>query len=414
MAQPQLNPSSSEKDQALNVLERLHILPSSARAYKLSDSFAASLRLALTGGGNHRSFGVPCSTPDKHQVSIDFLDAYAQRQWETILYYVVSSAGTGMEGGIEISNGSKTLLKLGNFVVEKARRPTITQMGFEFLLQETNGQVWNLLIVYLDNAENLKMDPVDVLSFLFTLGSLTLGQDYSTANLSPTQIQMLEDLADFGLIYRRSPDSIRYYPTRLATTLTSDAPALLTSTAGPSASSSLAAATSERSGFIIVETNYRIYAYTTSPLTTAILALFTHLTIRFPNMVAGKLTKESVQTAITYGITADQIVSYLTTHAHPQLHKTHPVLPPTVVDQIRLWQIEGDRMRATPGFLFKEFAGEEEYKGAVEYADTLGVLVWRNDGKRLFFVTRYEQLMGYFRNKPKKGAGAGAGAGAAG
>ena len=47
------------------------------------------------------------------------------------------------------------------------------------------------------------MDPVDILHFLFMLGSLQLGQDYSLANLSLTQKGMLEDLRDYGIVYQR-------------------------------------------------------------------------------------------------------------------------------------------------------------------------------------------------------------------
>lgn len=252
------------------------------------------------------------------------------------------------------------------------------------------------------------MDNVDVLSFLFTLGSLEVGQDYSTATLSPTQKQMLDDLHDFGIIYRNPSDPSRFYPTRLATTLTSDSNAL-TSSHG---SAVISSATSSQKGFIVIETNYRIYAYTNSPLQISILNLFTKLSTRYPNMVSGRLSKESIQRAIQRGITSQQIISYLTTHAHPVMgtRSTNPVaaaasqngvpsLPPTVVDQIRLWQIEGDRMKTTPGYLFREFRDQGEYDECVEYADTVGVLTWRNDAKRCFFVTRHEQIAAFIKNR---------------
>lgn len=240
------------------------------------------------------------------------------------------------------------------------------------------------------------MDPVDVLSFLFMLGSLELGQDYSIANLTATQRQMLDDLADFGIVYRPESSSDRFYPTRLATTLTSD-PAALHNTSSQF-DNSLGSSGNGR-GYIIIETNYRMYAYTSSLLQIAVLNLFTRLSSRFPNLVSGKLTKESVQRAISYGITADQIISFLATHAHPQMQKNIPVLPPTVVDQIRLWQIEGDRMKTTPGFLLKEFATQAEYNDLLSYAESLGVLVWKSDAKRCFFVNRIEQLSQYIKNK---------------
>lgn len=237
------------------------------------------------------------------------------------------------------------------------------------------------------------MDSVDVLSFLFTLGSLELGTSYSTTNLTPTQQQMLEDLADFGLIHRPSPTSASYYPTRLATTLTSDAPAL----PNTASSSTTSTNTTNAKGYIIVETNYRLYAYTSSPLLISILSLFSDLKTRYPNLVTAKLTKTSTTRAIQSGITSEQIISYLLTHAHPILSTQNPILPPTVVDQIRLWQLEGERMEAHQGYLIKDVGGAEEYEKAVKYAEALGVLRERFDAKGWFFVSRMEQMGAYFK-----------------
>ena len=311
-----------------------------------------------------------------------------------------------------VSEGVKKLLRDGGLVAGKVKAPTITQEGFAFVLQDVNAQVWTILLLYLDNASlvrsvphfqshklNLKMnmDPVDVLSFLFMLGSLELGQDYSKANLSPTQTQMLDDLADFGLVYQNSTSSQRFFPTRLATTLTSDASALSNSTNFSSPLRSGSSASQEGSGFILIETNYRVYAYTSSPLQIAILQLFCRLSTRYPNMVAGKITRESVRRAVSMGITSDQIISFLSTHAHLQMRKDHPVLPATVVDQIKLWQIENERMKATPGYFLSGFVTVQEYEGAVQYAREIGVLSWSNDEKRAFFVTRIEQMSTYLK-----------------
>lgn len=242
------------------------------------------------------------------------------------------------------------------------------------------------------------MDSVDVLSFLFMLGSLELGQDYSKATLSPTQLQMLEDLSDFGIVYQQSATSSRFYPTRLATTLSSNAGALRRASAG----FDTGLRSSDGKGFIIIETNYRIYAYTTSPLQIAILQLFSRLSTRYPNMVSGKITRESIRKAVKMGITSEQIISFLNAHAHPQMQKQSLILPPTVIDQIRLWQIEGERMKATLGFFFKDFLTALEYEACCNYADEVGVLAWRNDSKKMFFVTRHEQVAAFLKNRQKK------------
>lgn len=329
-------------------------------------------------------------------MSVTDLDEFARRQWEGVLGYMVGSTGMNVASeGVTLSQGVKILLASGGLVEARGRTVDITKDGFAFILQEVNAQVWTMLILYLHNAESLNMDDVDVLAFLFMLGSLELGLPYSKANLSQTQINMLEDLGDFGIVYQASPDSSYFYPTRLATTLTSDA--------GGLRSSSFAASADNNRGFIVIETNYRVYAYTSSNLQIAILQLFSRLITRYPNMVAGKVTRESIRRAVSMGITSDQIISYLTTHAHPQMAKNQPVLPPTVVDQIRLWQLEGDRMKATVGFLFKDFNSQAEFEAPCRYAEEIGVLVWKHEGQRKFFVTRHEQVAAYLRNKSGKG-----------
>lgn len=154
---------------------------------------------------------------------------------------------------------------------------------------------------------------------------------------------MLEDLRDYGLIWQRrvcsciffhlpfashfavKPTSRRFNPTRLATTLTSSSLPLPTSTGSSSGS---------KEGFIVLETNYRVYAYTgifssssfvftmqlltscacvENPLQTAVLNLFVSLKYRFPNLVVGSITRESVRKALTNGITADQVCQLLYT-----------------------------------------------------------------------------------------------------
>ncbi|KAF8427842.1 transcription factor Tfb2-domain-containing protein [Tirmania nivea] len=384
--------SVREKEEAYGKLRKMHILVEKEGQVSLDKTFRDNFRMALTGGGNHRSFGVPCTTEDKRKVDIPFLDSYATKQWEAILHFMV-----GTRNDIQPGSGVIQLLLKSGLMEKPANggHPEITQAGFSFLLQDANAQLWTLLLQYLDMAEELRMDSVEVLHFLMMLGSLELGQDYSKETLTPTQKHMLEDLREYGIVYSRKTSSQRFYPTRLATSLTSEAASLRSASAG--FNTALSKGSGE--GFVIIETNYRVYAYTDSPLQIAVLSLFARLSARYPNMVAGRISRQSVRTAIKMGITADQIIDYLTVHAHPQLRKNNPILPPTVVDQIRLWQIEGERMKPTPGYLLKEFTTTAEYDAVCKYAEELGVLVWKNNQKRSFFVTRYEQVAEFIRRR---------------
>lgn len=401
--------SSREKERALGLLSRLHMVTSigatkeTPQCLVLSQNFAASLRIALTGGDTKQSFGIMSTEPVDEKIDKAFLDAYAQSRWESILHYVVNSVGESIGSEDGPSLDVRNLLEAGQLVKKRGRVVEITTSGFTFLLQEVNAQVWTLLILFVKHQEAENFLAPEILSFLFMLGSLELGRAYDTKALSREQQTLLEHLSHLGLIYSPSSNSSQFFPTRLATTLTSDASALRSISSGFDD----AMRNTAGNGFIIIQTNYRLYAYTSSPLQIAVLNLFTRLYARYPDMVAGRISRSSIREAIRHGITSDQIISYLITHAHPQLIKSAqekhaPILPPTVVDQIRLWQIENERMKATSGFLFKDFTSQAEYEGPCKYAEEIGVRKWKSDAKRMFFVTRHEQIAMYIKQNKSK------------
>jgi transcription initiation factor TFIIH subunit 4 len=123
----------------------------------LTPSFSSALRLALTGGGKHQSFGVPSNDSETITLEPGFLDEYARTQWEGILHYVVSNVGEGMrQAGQGPTAGVKHLLETGDLVTRgRHTGGGITQAGFSFLLQEVNAQVWTLLILWVKNAEKV-------------------------------------------------------------------------------------------------------------------------------------------------------------------------------------------------------------------------------------------------------------------
>ncbi|KAI5815602.1 transcription factor Tfb2-domain-containing protein [Pyronema omphalodes] len=394
--------SYREREDAFIKLRRLHIIHENGGQITLDPIFKKNFRLALTGGGDHHSFGVPVNGEDKKKVDIPFLDKYAASQFDCILHYMVEPSGTQQPG-----QGVKHLLSTSGLMRVSSTASKITQAGFSFILQEGNAQIWVLLIQYLEMSESLGMEKTDVLHFLLMLGSLELGQAYSVATLTQTQKMMLTDLRDYGVVFQRKSTSDRFYPTRLATTLTSDVTGLRTAAAAFShaitAPSKEPSDDPEERGFIIIETNYRVYAYTSSPLAIAILELFCKLGSRFPNLITAKLTRGSIQRAIANGITADQIIDYLRVHAHPIMRKNVLILPPTVVDQIRLWQIEGERMKTTPGFLFRDFATQWDFDDTARYAEEVGILAWKDPKKRLMFATRTDQILDYLQRRQAQG-----------
>ncbi|KAG8933275.1 RNA polymerase II transcription factor B 52 kDa subunit [Tulasnella sp. 417] len=376
---------------AMETLASLQVLPAAkpgSNMLQLSPSFKKNFRLALTGGGDHMSFGAPCEKDPAGGVTVEMLDRYAANCWESILHFMVSSGTDGRAS--RPTKGILYLLDRSGLMAGQGA-PKITSQGFQFLLTSPHAQLWTLLLQYLTITNERNIDMVEVIQFLFMLSTMQLGQEYSTEPFSTTYQSVLEDLIDYGLVYKRQPN--RIYPTRLATTLTSGSSTTASSSAissqtqtGATTSNSGTVATAG-GGFIILETNYRLYAYTENPLQIAILNLFVSLRGRFSNLVTGSITRESVRKALDNGITADQIISYLVTHAHPQMHKNNPLIPITVQDQIRLWEQEKNRVQIAEGYLWKEFTASTDYNLVLDHAKSTSSVVWENEQARMFFVT---------------------------
>jgi transcription initiation factor TFIIH subunit 4 len=104
-------------------------------------------------------------------------------------------------------------------------------------------------------------------------------------------------------------------------------------------------------------------------------------------MVTGSLTRDKIRESMEKGITADQMIQYLETHAHPVMKKEHPILPITVVDQLRLWEMERNRLKVMDGYLYQQFNRLEEYLEVYQYAKDVGCLLWSNEKKRMLIVT---------------------------
>ncbi|GMM56860.1 TFIIH/NER complex subunit [Maudiozyma humilis] len=429
--------------EAIKSLKSLHLITpkkneNGALMIGLNSTFRESFKNALTGGQVNNSFGVVI---ESDSIAMDILNEYSSSKWETILHFMV---GTPM-ASIPSAN-VLNLLKNSRLMeeTESTAEFKITNEGFQFLLQEANAQIWTLLLQYLKMAESFQMDPVDILNFIFMLGALEVGKAYSTKELSDTQQNMLKDMRDYGLVFQKNADAQVFYPTNLAIMLTSDnknihrtasnaldsvvqknkegAATESAGTMGDDLDDVALQGQPIQDGALIVETNFKLYSYSNSPLQIAILSLFVHLKSRFANMVTGQITRESIRTALTNGITAEQIIAYLETHAHPQMRRlaeenlekkleldpntkdTLQILPPTVVDQIRLWQLELDRVICYDGSLYSDFENSTEFNLLSKYAQDIGVLLWKDDKKRKFFVSKEgnSQVLDYAKRKLNK------------
>lgn len=272
---------------------------------------------------------------------------------------------------------------------------SVSAQGFRFLLLERASQLWLLLQHYLAASEARGGDAAAAVAFLLRLSFLPshVPQRAPDATAEPAQRRMLGDLATLGVIALFGDDDERWFcPTPLAAALA----------AGLAASGG----SRPRDGHVIVETNYRVYAYTSSPLELAILRFFVRPEYRLPNVFVGALTRESVAGALAHGIESEQIVAYLQQHAHPAVAGRTPAVPETVMDQIRLWAIGTKRLRDSPATLYDDFPNVEAYRAAAAHARSLDALLWEDDAKRVFVAKRdvQPQMRDFFRIARERGA----------
>lgn len=395
--------SDEERDNALSVLKELKIWSESPcqgglPGWLLTKDFRDGLRTALFGGSGKPWTLKPRLDEDKKAPDIKALDAYALERWEEVLRYMTrpnSKPATSSDGKEQqkISQTSIATLEHAELITREASSVAITADGFQFLLMDTASQVWFYMTKYLEMLEG-KDDPAllgGYLSFLLQLSFSSMGQSYDSDSLPSSLHTFLQNLRDFGLVWQRSRKHGRFYPTRLVINLFSGLRDKKSDVC--------------KDGFVVVETNYRVHAYTESPLQIALLALFTEMQYMFPKHCVGMLTRESVRSALKSGITAAQITNFLTINAHPCVLKKdgNSPVPITIIDQIRLWEIERNRFIFKKGVLYSQFLSQADFELLRNYAKECSHLVWENPSKRVMVVTSegHEPVRLYWKRHKK-------------
>lgn len=320
------------------------------------------------------------------------LEAYPLERWEQILHFMVGLRDSDFMG---VSSDTRSALVHSKLIVLEPNEPMpcITSDGFQFLLMDTKSQIWLFVLKLLELIDSRSQNLAECLTFLLQLNFTTHGRDYSTAGHSDIVANFMQTLREIGLIYQRSRKDGRFYPTRLVIDLASGLREVKTDV--------------HRKGFIIVESNYRLYAYTDNRLQIALIALFCEVHYRFPNIVIGLITRDSIRQALKSGMSAQQIINYLLMHAHPSVRDSQHPVPPTLVDQIHLWEREREKFVFTEGRLYSQFNSQSDFDLLRKYAESLGYLIFDNPSARVMVVHEdgHEGVRKYWKKIKKKKEG---------
>ena len=377
----------AEHDAAVKVIKDMRLWTETSAGlpgWILDERFRKGLQTAFVGGGEAWPVEPAVVSEPKHAKDIPFLDSYATERWEMLLHYMVGSKQLSAARE-KISNVAIATLVTGKLISlsdasssNSDPAPLITADGFQFLLMDTSSQVWFFLTKYLERVESGGLEKCpklsNCLSLIFQLSFCRLGRIYSSEKFTPEQLEVLQHLREFGLIFIRKRSDKKFYTTRLLVNLF----------AGLRDKQKDAS----KEGFVIIETNYRVYAYTDSALQIALLAIFTQMNYRFPGFCLGMLTRESVRSALRSGITAAQIINFLNVNTHPSVReKSKTPVPPSITDQIRLWEKERDRYTVKESYLYSQFLSHNEFEVLRNYARDSGHLIWENPQKRSVVVS---------------------------
>ncbi|CAJ0585065.1 unnamed protein product, partial [Mesorhabditis spiculigera] len=296
-------------------------------------------------------------------------------RWELVLRYLAIPSDQSLS---TVAQKTKQLFKAAGFTTSCDGTPELTSAGFHFLLLSPVQQMWTYMIEYFKFERHGTNDVVEVLDLFIRIVlcveskiDLEIGGRpfYLEDSWTERQLEIVMHLREIGLVYIRKRKDGHFYLSPLLCNLTIPSDDIDTSM-------------QRREGCLVVETNYRVYAYTASSLQLAILSTFTEFLYRFPNMCVGVLTRDSVRKALQVGITAQQIVSYLRMNAHRQsLSRFGPILcvPITVAEQIQLWEEERKRLTYQDVVLYTGFESAREYDGVKQYAEENQILL-HSDG----------------------------------
>jgi transcription initiation factor TFIIH subunit 4 len=436
---------------------------------KLTKEFFLPLRLTLTSvqiepwtlpwtlekeseEGTASGLGLVLQTATKVPPTSNQLEMYTQSSWDSVLHFLVGTENHPPPPKAvvefilrcnlmaEVNYGGEATSNKKNSGVKPL---VITSLGYEFMLQAVELQIWQFVLQYL---RSLELDPnketlrVEALTFLLAISACSVGRGYPVKLLSKAAKTVMKDFKLFGLVYYEKGDEC-FYPTRVAVGLVNGAMAqgLVggVGEVGVGGAGGSGGGVGEDGGSavalgrsaaqtralehalsaplvkdsphiaIIVQTNFQVVAYTSSDLHVAMLGLFCDVpTIkRLPNMVLCQLTRESVKGAFEIGITATQILRFLKMHAHPIIVEkvrsgnAANILPDNVEDQIWLWNRE--RLRCTHNLSYRvQCSGLEQFDAVDKYARDNNVCLWSSRDRTLMYV-KYEFAVGILKYKQK-------------
>lgn len=241
----------------------------------------------------------------------------------------------------------------------------ITNNGFEFLLKTKKEQLWILVLamikyIALNNNSDINFE-IEMIEMLFELSLKKAYKTYKVNNFKYFE-KFLNYLQKLGLINLKG-DIV--FISELFTFLFTDEK-------------------DENSRFLVLESNFKLYAYTKSQFDQSVLSLFSNLNCFLPGLIIGNINEDTLNCAFNKGITANQITHYI--KASHKIDENE--VSSNVIEQIHIWESQRNRIQANEAYMFYNFLSLIDYQRVISYCKENKMLIDNFDSKRLVFVKK--------------------------
>lgn len=219
---------------------------------------------------------------------------------------------------IQISENDHLIFLQGvKFLRKDSTVYKLTSNAINFLLSPKQLQVRNIIGRYITNYQNkigntqeAKMNVVTFICSLFKICTLEIGAVfYELPPDYPNDFyDHLKYLRNFGVIRAKKDNQnnkTKYYVTPLIKCLFEDMNNDIEQ--------------HENSQFLIVETNFKIYAYTKNEFEINVLEFLFEIEYSFPEFIVGYITRSSIRQVLKKGVSSHVILQYISMHAHPKV-----------------------------------------------------------------------------------------------
>lgn len=300
----------------LRVLEQLKIITITDNVISLSETYGSALISGLCEA-SQECFLITMPQSERSAIpaiSYDRAKEISQKKFKRLLGLIVNKVA-------ERERSISQLLLFANLVDESG---SITNKGFEFLLQSRSEQQWHIVLCavrfFAQNIEE-ELDLLCVVMEVCMKGSGTVCE-------IKEWMDWYDLMESVGVLHYINDGKQR------AMFINDDF-----------FSQSSSEITKNR--FMILETNFKIYAYTSQLYERSILNLFSEAVYVLPNLVKAQFSEKAARVAFEKGITANQIIRYLKNYSSG--------VPANVGNQLIIWENSRKRIKESKGVLYTDF-----------------------------------------------------------